>query len=77
MSCAKSNLLRTLKQIKGWVEIAHYYDGRKVFELGGCKESCLESTILKIISRMAKRGQVLVCVWWCAALSAAAIIPLD
>jgi len=39
-----------------------YYDGRKVFELGGCEENCLESTIFKIISRIEKRGQVLVCV---------------
>jgi hypothetical protein len=43
-------------------KLCTYYDGRKVFELGGCEESCLESTILKIISRMEKRGQVLVCV---------------
>jgi hypothetical protein len=35
-------------------------DSREVFELEGCEESCLNSTIFKIISRKARKGYVLV-----------------
>jgi hypothetical protein len=55
-SCAKSNPLRTLKQIKGVHNLlCAYHAGREVFEQEGSEESCLASTTLKITSRMSKR----------------------
>jgi len=64
MSCAKSNSLRTIKQIKGvqdWHNLlCACCAGREVFELEGSEESCLDSTILKITSHMAKRNHALV-----------------
>jgi hypothetical protein len=48
ISCAKSNPLRTLKQIKGVQDLHNllsaYYAGREVFEAEGSKESCFDST---------------------------------
>jgi hypothetical protein len=36
-------------------KLCAYYDGREVFELEGSEERCLDNTILKMTSRLAKR----------------------
>ena len=73
ISCTKSNPLPTLKQIQGAQDLHNILC--KVFEPEGSEESCLASTTLKITSRMAKRGQVLVrLIMYVYALSAVIIL---